>query len=90
MSLQIVFNPFTGKFDYINSTSGSVNIPEVNIDPLTPNAGDTWVLHLGTAIGGSPIGLLLALTQSDDRVGGYDLSYRTSEGTTVRTPLTQI
>lgn len=59
------------------------SIPELTVDPVSPYAGETWVLHSG--IIGSPIGLLLSLTHGADQ---YELSYRTLEGTTVRVVLT--
>jgi hypothetical protein len=66
-----------------NTSTSSFSIPEVDIDPISPNPGDTWVLHDSKK--GSPIGLLLSLTHSDD---SYELSYRTTEGTTIRVRLT--
>ena len=86
MALQIVFNPFTGKFDYINSPSVTVNIPEVLSDPVAPTVGETWVLFTPPSATGTPIGLLLALTRSDS-MGTYQLSYHTTEDTVVRTIL---
>lgn len=84
--LKIVFNPFTGKFDYVNSAQ--TTIPEFIVDPVSPSPEDTWVLHSGFAPIGSPIGLLLSLTHANLATGNYKLSYRTTEGTTVRVPLT--
>lgn len=64
MNLKIVFNPFTGKFDYINTgSSSSGNIPVYTADPLSPAVGDVWLIDSpGTP--GTPMGLLLALTQT--------------------------
>lgn len=58
-------------------------IAEYTADPVSPVAGQVWVLK--TMIGGSPSGLLLALTQS---VESYSLSYKTISGKTVRINLT--
>lgn len=69
-------------------SSGSVSIPQVTTDPASPITGAAWVLHTPSNIGGAPIGLLLALTQTVGN-GTYQLSYKTSQGTVVRTPLTQ-
>lgn len=88
MSLKIVFNPFTGRFDYINAASGNTTIPEYSVDPVSPAPEDAWVLHSGFAAAGSPIGLLLSLTYAVPTTGSYQFSYRTTEGTTVRVPLT--
>lgn len=84
--LKIVFNPFSGKFDYINGAKAS--IPEYTVDPVSPAPEDAWVLHDGFAVVGSPIGLLLSLTYAVQTSGQYRFSYRTLEGTTVRVPLT--
>lgn len=59
---------------------GGGSIAQVTTDPSAPSAGDIWVLH---GLGGDPVGLLLALTKTAQ----YQLSYRTAEGTTVRTVL---
>lgn len=69
---------------YSSSGGGSSSniIPEVTVDPVSLPAGTPWVLRTGRA--GSPIGLLLALTYTTDL---YQFSYRTLEGTTVRTTL---
>lgn len=64
-----------------SSGGGSVQIPEYATDPVSPSPTDTWVLRIPA---GSPIGLLLALTQGQNT---YQLSYRTAAGTTVRTNL---
>ena len=61
------------------SLVGTANLPEYLVDPSSPTAGETWVLR--SPVAGSPIGLLLALTNATN---GYKLSYRTTEGTTVR------
>lgn len=66
-----------------SSTSpGTVSIPEVAVDPPAAVAGDSWVLRLGTI--GSPIGLLLALTNSQLI---YKFSYKTLAGPVIRTTL---
>lgn len=84
--LKIVFNPFSGKFDYVNSDI--TQIPEYEgFDPVSPSPEDTWVLHTGGAETGQPLGLLLSLTYSTDALGGYHLSYKTIEGTIKRVQL---
>ena len=72
-----------------SGSSSGVNIPEYYVDPASPTPEETWVLASLTGTGhaaGSPIGLLLSLTYSST-VYMYQLSYRTLEGTTVRTTL---
>lgn len=64
------------------SSGGSVNIPEYSADPLAPSGEDAWVLHY---VEGTPIGLLLSLTQ--DLPTRHFFSYRTLENTTVRVEL---
>lgn len=88
MSLKIVFNPFTGKFDYINTATATATIPEFTSDPVSPTPEEAWVLHTGFAVAGSPIGLLLSLTYSAPTSGNYQFSYYTLEGTIKRVPLT--
>ena len=80
------YNPFTGELDYTKE------IPELTTDPASPSAQDAWVLRSGSGGAipdGTPIGLALALTYTGN--GGtaytYQLSYRTNEGTTIRTSL---
>lgn len=90
MTLKIIFNPISGKFDYINtSTAGSVSIPEYTTDPVSPAAEDVWVLksNVGGITAGQTMGLLLSLTYAVPTLM-YQLSYRTAEGTTKRTVLT--
>lgn len=88
MSLKIIFNPFTGKFDYINTATATPIIPEYTSDPVSPTPEETWVLYSGPAIVGSPIGLLLSLTHAQPTVGSYLFSYYTLEGSIKRVPLT--
>ena len=68
------------------SGGGTVNIPELTSDPVSPTPQSAWVLNQGTA-GGSPIGLLLSLTYAG-QIGPYSFSYRTLENTTIRVILT--
>ena len=56
-------------------------IPEYTSDPVSPIAGQAWVLKQNA---GTPIGLLLAITRAAPI---YYFSYYTYEGTTVRTLL---
>jgi len=62
-------------------SSGVATINEYTTDPSSPSAGDTWVLKTGA---GSPIGLLLALTNNNI---SYSLSFKTVSGAIVRTTL---
>jgi len=88
MSLKIVFNPFTGKFDYINAAPAISTIPEYMADPVSPSPEEAWVLYSGFPPVGSPIGLLLSLTHAVPSAGSYQLSYETLEGTIKRVALT--
>ena len=88
MALKIVFNPFTGKFDYINSNTATPTIPELTSDPVSPIPEEAWVLHTSGPSVGSPIGLLLALTYATPSAGTYQFSYYTTEGTIKRVSLT--
>ena len=63
-------------------SSSSGLISEVSSDPVSPVPGETWVLR--TVSGGSPIGLLLALTYTTYT---FQLSYKTQSGRIVRTTL---
>lgn len=66
------------------------SIQQLSSDPASPSPEEVWVLKTtsGAITDGHSIGLLLALTYQDN-VGAttYHLSYRTLEGTTVRTLL---
>ena len=72
----VTWNPFIDNLDF----TGSGGTPELISDPVSPAAYSSWVL----VSGGTPMGLLLALTQGDLK---YQFSYRTTEGTTVRATL---
>lgn len=85
---KIVFNPFTGKFDYVNAPSSIVTIPEYTEDPLPLTPEEAWVLHTQPEVVGSPIGLLLSLTYATSSVQKYQFSYYTLEGTIKRVTLT--
>jgi hypothetical protein len=88
MALKLVFNPFTGKFDYINAATATATIPELTSDPVSPTPEEAWVLHEAPAAIGSPIGLLLSLTHATSIGGSYQFSYYTTEGTIKRVTLT--
>lgn len=68
------------------SGGGSSIIPEFTSDPVSPTAGQTWILRTTTHSAGSSIGLLLGLTYAND-LYAYQLSYFTTESTIVRTGL---
>lgn len=65
---------------------GSSTISQVTTDPVSPTAGTTWVLATDQGAIGTPIGLLLSLTHANS-LFVYQLSYRTAQGTTIRTNL---
>ena len=74
------------------SGSGSNSIQELTADPASPTAQQAWVLRSGTGGGiadGTPIGLLLALTYTNNTGSPftYQFSYYTNEGTTIRSAL---
>jgi hypothetical protein len=73
---------------YSNGSSGggSVSIPELYTDPVSPTPQSAWVLATDQGALGTPIGLLLSLTHAVS-IFTYQLSYRTLEGTTIRSPL---
>lgn len=76
----------------VTLTSSSVFIPEYSADPSPAIEKETWVLREGTGASipdGTPIGLLLSLTYTGNTGTGYtyQLSYRTTEGTTKRIPV---
>ena len=70
--------------------SAPFKIPQYSTDPVSPKPNSSWILKtfVGGAGSGTPIGLLLALTSAGS--GGsttYQLSYRDTEGTTIRSTL---
>lgn len=67
--------------------TGGTTIPQYENDPSSPEANDVWVRKSATTTAGMPQGLLLAITYSGGESGSYELSYRTEEGTTVRSNL---
>lgn len=87
MIKQLTFNPITAKLDEVSV------IPELNADPAFSSAGDAWVLRSGSGgTGGGKLifvaGLGMMMTKANS--GGafnYKFSYKTTEGTTVRTSL---
>lgn len=72
--------PYTG--------GGSSTIPEVSSDPISPTAGQIWLLANGkVGTGGQAMGVL-GLTYSQAEVASYDLSIYTQEGKTIRVRMT--
>jgi hypothetical protein len=67
--------------------SGSVNIPELYADPVSPIPESAWILATAGMPGGAPIGLLLSLTYAGP-IESYQLSYKTLEGPIIRVLLT--
>lgn len=76
----------------VSAASASASIPQYDSDPGSPAAQDAWVLRtVGATDGdaGQPRGLLLALTYTGEATEtAYQFSYRTQQGTTIRTTLT--
>lgn len=71
-----------------SATFQNLKIPEYTSDPSV-TSGDIWVLRSDAGgTDGIPLGMLLAITQTVGATSSYQLSYRTSEGTTVRETLT--
>lgn len=73
------------------SGGGSATIQELTSDPVSPSAEEAWVLRTTTGAidDGVPIGMLLALTYTGNSGSStYQLSYYTTEGTTIRVALT--
>jgi hypothetical protein len=59
----------------IGSSDSHSAIPLLAADPPAPSDGDVWILKTGgDSNNGSPIGLLLALTQTSASSAAYDLS----------------
>lgn len=90
MAFKLAINPYNGELQLINkSTTGTVNIPELTADPVSPAPESAWVLKgsIFTPIG-TPIGLLLALTYAGTSSPTYEFSYKTIEGPIVRAELT--
>jgi len=83
--MAVTFNPFTGNFDFTGA-SGSI-IPQYTTDPVSPVSESAWILKSEVMVG-TPIGLLLSLTQEIDGGDSYQFSYKTLEGPIVRTSLT--
>lgn len=66
------------------SGGGSSTIPEVSSDPVSPTAGQIWLLANGkVGTGGQAMGVL-GLTYSQAEVNSYDLSIYTQEGKIIR------
>lgn len=70
------------------TATSSLSLTEYNnSDKPSPSAGDVWVKHTTSTVAGSPVGLLLSLTNATSGTEKYELSYRTSAGTTKRVEL---
>lgn len=91
MAKKLIFNILSSEFDYIDdgiNGNSTITIPQLNADPASPNAEDAWVLRSPIYSAGTPLGLLLAITNTSIVGYTYQHSYRTKEGTTVRVSLT--
>jgi hypothetical protein len=71
--------------DTIRGAGGS--IPQLSSDPISPVDESAWVRASPVLTVGSPLGLLLAITQASSTFS-YELRYRTLNGVTVGVPLT--
>lgn len=81
-------------FNILNPSAGSGesnHIQELFTDPVSPTPEEVWVLRTGSGgiPNGTPIGLLLALTYTNNSGTAftYQLSYQTLEGPIVRVAL---
>ena len=63
-------------------------IPQLDSDPASPDQQTAWVLSEPVYSDGTPIGLLLAITQSAITGYTYALKYRTEQDTTITVGLT--
>lgn len=74
------------KYDPLLDKVRTRDIPQYSSDPATPKPEEAWVLRSIGGGGGSPVGLLLALTSAGSG-STYAFKYRTKEGTTVSVAL---
>jgi hypothetical protein len=91
MAKKLIYNPLSGEFDYVaagGGGTGNVSIPQYDNDPVSPADEEAWVRHAGPLAAGSPIGLLLALTNANAVPDRYYLSYKTIGGPIKRTEIT--
>jgi hypothetical protein len=77
--------PGSSGFSTVATNPAASGIPQLLADPVSPEPESAWVLQSISAPGGSPLGLLLALTTP--ATYAYQLSYRTLQNTTVRVVL---
>lgn len=74
------------KYDPFLDEIRTRDIPQYTSDPATPKPEEAWVLRTIGGGGGTPVGLLLALTTAGSG-SSYKFKYRTVEGTTVSVDL---
>lgn len=72
----------------ITNTGTSFSVPEVATDPVSPTAGQMWVLYTAGTAAISHSLAAIALLMPSISGSTYQLSYRTTESTTVRVTLT--
>jgi len=77
--MAVVFNPFTGDFQYLNS-GGSSQITQVTSDPSSPQSGDVWVLVNGSAGSAGQAMGILGLTYSRTEATSYQFSIKLANG----------
>jgi hypothetical protein len=83
-----VFDGVTGKL--IKDGGATIaslgsTLQEYTTDPVSPTAGQTWVLKTPAWVAiGQPIGLLLALTYAENQIDTYQFSFQTLNGYTKR------
>jgi hypothetical protein len=69
-------------------STNTVRFQEYASDPASPASGDAWILRTETSgADGTPLGMLLTITQNVGASLSYELSYRTAAGATVRAAL---
>jgi hypothetical protein len=77
-----------GRISAASSGSPNAYVPEYdNSDPGSPTAGDVWVKHTYSAIGGGTMGGHFGHPDPGSVTDVYELSYRTVAGSTKRTTL---
>lgn len=74
------------KYDPLLDKVRTRDIPQYSSDPSSPKPEEAWVLRSTGGGGGSPVGLLLAITTPGSG-NSYAFKYRTKEGTTVSVAL---
>ena len=87
------FNPLVRDYlDLTGSGTGSGTIPQYTSDPVSPTAGQAWILRSGSVSAGGDIMTFIGGFPLVNPGGGggytYQFSYYTNEGTIIRNTLT--